>query len=147
MTTYTEGVRGGDFLISYTSSQANLFSITVSTAAAGGSQTAAQVIGLPVLIDFEAKTAVLLATSAFGTANGFIVAGDTFSAVAQGTALPTKYTCVAKDGVVINEDAFPATDAEANNIDATAITALVGAAGLAGVTFRNEPASKSTQTS
>lgn len=147
MTTYTEGIRGGDFLLSYVSPQANLFSCIVSTAAAGGNQSATQVIGLPVVVDFEAKTADLVAVASFGTANGFIVAGDTFDTTAQGTALPNAYTIVAKDGVAINEDALPATDAEGTAINAAAITSLEGAAGLAGFAFRNEPATKESQTS
>jgi hypothetical protein len=81
----------------------------------------------------------------FATANGFVVQGQPFSDIAQGTALEGKYQVVGKDGVAVNQDAIPATDAGGTDIDAAAKTALRGAALLSGFTFRNESPTKQTQ--
>jgi len=144
-TVFQEPKRGGDFLISYTSPQANMFSAKVSTSATGGDQSAEQIAGLPVLLDEDAGTAVLLGVADFATANGFLVHGDPFKDVAQNTELPELYSVVAKAGVAVNESVIPATDAEGTPIDAAAKAALRGATLLAGFTFRKESPTKETQ--
>lgn len=144
MTQKTLGGVAGDFIVHMESPQKCLTYGHVTAPAAGGDFAKANIVAYPLL-----ASNVLAKAGDEANVVAFLIAGEPISALGNNestTGVPY-YTILSKfDGVVLNEDAIPTTDAAATpgTFNKTNIKA---ATGLADVKWVAEPDNQSEQTS